>query len=85
MRARSDRTPRARAANFSAPARRVCRVAGSLTAVRRWAAGRARTSLQPGREKSRLLERMRIRSGRVSAMTWAPLAAATSEACSCCS
>ena len=82
---KSVSTPIALLATFSAPARRAARVSGSAAAARRPAASRAMTSLHPGRPGRRVFNRMRIMSGRASATTWAPLAAATSDARSCCS
>ncbi len=67
-------------ATRSAPARSAARVAGSAAAARRPAASSAITSRQPGRPGRRVFDRMRIMSGSARATTWAPRAAATSDA-----
>ena len=85
MRRKSERTPMAFSATFCAPDRNRARICGSTTAARRPASSMSRTSFQPGNVRNRLLARIRIRSGRVSAITCAPRRAARSDAWSCCS
>ena len=81
MRAKSDSTPMARSATFSAP-----RPAGGpdWRGRRPRPGGRRRrgapTSRHPGSPGSRVVDRIRIMSGRVRAITWAPAAAARSDA-----
>ncbi len=85
IRVKSSNTPRDRSATRSAPSRRRARASGSATAARRVAASLPTTSSQPGSPGSMVEARIRMRSGSVRAMTWAPCAAARSEARSCCS
>ncbi len=84
MRAKSESTPMDRRAAFSAPARSPILVSGSAMARRRPSGPSWVTSRQPGSPGSSVEARIRIMSGRVSATTWAPTAAARSEASSCC-